>query len=322
MSTSLQLLGSGPAFSRLLVSVAVLGAALVAAKALQRYFARSQGHSAPDVRRGALVASRNLLYTATLALLAALWFAELRHVALSIAAIATALVITGKELVLGLIGRLLQATKRPFSVGDLVEIGGFSGQVIDIGLFSTTLLETDAARQYTGNTVELPNVLFVTTTLRNLSHTGRYVIETLRVPVPADAEVTKARDRLLACAQAVAGEHLRDARRHLRAVEADEVIALPDFQPRVLIEPKDAYQVDLVVRYAAPSARRAYLAQDVLNAYYASVAAAAAARSTTVESKGAAGNAAGAGEETALARTRIVPGAPAGAGPASLRPAS
>lgn len=316
MSSTLQLLGSGPTFSRLLVSLAVLGAALALAKTLQRWFANSQVHFAPEARRGALVASRNLLFTITLLLLAALWFAELRGVALSIAAIATALVITGKELVLGLFGRLLQATKRPFSVGDLIEIGGFSGQVIDIGLFSTTLLETDAARQYTGSTVELPNVLFVTTTLRNHSHTGRYVIESLRLSVPADAEVPRARERLLACAQAVAGEHLRDARRHLRAVEADEVIALPDFQPRVLIEPKDAYQVDLVVRYAVPSARRAYLAQDVLGAYYASVAAAGAQKAGSAGTAGAAGASA---DEPGVARTRIVPGAPGGA---PLRPAS
>jgi hypothetical protein len=68
--------------------------------------------------------------------------------------------------------------------------------------------------------------------------------------------------------------------RHLAAVEAEEVMHLPDFRPRVLVEPRDAFQVDLVARYPAPAAERAYVAQDVLTAYYESAPPPSAGRST------------------------------------------
>ena len=66
-------------------------------------------------------------------------------------------------------------------------------------------------------------------------------------------------------------EHLEPAVRHLAGVEAEQVLSLPDFQPRVLIEPKDAFQVDLIARFPVPTASRAFVAQAVLRGFYADV---------------------------------------------------
>jgi small-conductance mechanosensitive channel len=253
---------------RLLLTAFVLAGALLGSKGLQRYFSGARAGLPAETRRAALVTSRNALFTLATLLIASLWLAELRSVALSVAAIGTGLLLVGKEIVLGLAGRMIQASTRPFSVGDVIEIGSFSGKVVDIGPFQTTLMEMDAARQYTGATVEFPNLMIVTTTIRNYSRTGRYVIESLRVPVPADADVKDARARLLAATAAVTTGYLAEAVRHLAAVEAEEVLHLPDFRPRVLVEPRDAYQVDLVARFPVPAAERAYVAQDVLTAFY------------------------------------------------------
>jgi small-conductance mechanosensitive channel len=261
--------GVPDAGSRFGLTLLTLLVALLVSRGLQRWFSTSHAAPGHEARRRALVASRNLLYVVTIVVLASLWLVQLRHLALSVAAIATGLLLSGRELVLGLLGRLLLAATRPFGIGDVVEVGTYSGRVIDLGLFTTTLLETDAARQYTGHTVELPNAMLVTLGVRNLSHTGRYVIESLRVPVAVEGDVGAERDRLLACTQRACAPHLEDAVRWLARVEADEVLRLPDSEPRVLVEPRDAFQVDLVARFPAPAERRAYVAQAVLQEYYA-----------------------------------------------------
>jgi small-conductance mechanosensitive channel len=253
--------------TRSLLTLLVVVLTVAAARGLQRWFSRTRA-AQPHEARCALVAARNVLAVASVLAVLALWLVPLTHFALSLAALATGLLLTAKELVLGLLGRLLHATARPFAVGDVVDLGPHSGRVIDIGLFTTRLLETDAARQYTGHTVELPNALLATASVRNLSHTGRFVIESLRVPVAADATLPENRERLLACTRRACAADLDEAVRFLARVEADEVLSLPDFQPRVLIEPRDAYQVDLVARFPAPSARRAYVAQSVLAEFY------------------------------------------------------
>lgn len=253
---------------RAAATVLVLLCALAASRGLQRWFATAHATRAGDARRSALVASRNLLYVVVTLVLASLWLVQLRHFALSIAALATGFMLAGRELVLGLLGRMLHATKRPFAVGDLVEVGTISGQVIDIGLFTTTLLETDTAHQYTGHTIEFPNAQLVTGTVRNLSHTGRFVIESLRVPVGLDRDLRAECDRLLAAMQRACAPYIDEAVRWLAQFEADEVLQLPDFKPRVLVEPNDAFQVDLVARFPVPAARRAYVAQAVLHDYF------------------------------------------------------
>jgi hypothetical protein len=77
--------------------------------------------------------------------LLSIWGPELKTLALSLTAIAAALIVTNKEMLMGVIGSL---TRRAglFRVGDIVEINGLRGEVVDHGFFSTTLAELRADR--------------------------------------------------------------------------------------------------------------------------------------------------------------------------------
>lgn len=107
-----------------------------------------------------------------------IWLPEIKHLALSIAAFAVAIVLTFKELILCLTGSIWRTTTDAFSVGDWIEIDNVFGEVIDNDWFSTSIAEINPALgsyKCTGTTVNVPNSLFLSHQIRNLNFKRRFI---------------------------------------------------------------------------------------------------------------------------------------------------
>jgi small conductance mechanosensitive channel len=74
---------------------------------------------------------------------------------------------------------------KPFSVGDYIEVGGYAGNVTDIGLFYTTLVSIDHSR------ISLPNSVVSSKELVNCSAVGTRVVN-LEIGVSYESDVNKA----------------------------------------------------------------------------------------------------------------------------------
>ena len=93
-------------------------------------------------------------------LLGWLWSDMFQSLATLFGLVAAALVLALRDLVVGVAGWAFIHWQRLFSVGDRIEIGGHSGDVIDIRVFEFTLLEIGnwvEADQSTGRVIHLPN---------------------------------------------------------------------------------------------------------------------------------------------------------------------
>lgn len=66
-----------------------------------------------------------------------------------------------KDLAAGLVAGVVITLDRPFQVGDYVEIGGYAGEVVSIGLRSTTVVSL------TDDTITIPNSTFLTQSVSN-----------------------------------------------------------------------------------------------------------------------------------------------------------
>ncbi|MGT2491227.1 mechanosensitive ion channel family protein [Cupriavidus basilensis] len=171
---------------------------------INRFFqARQQGDK--DNRgsyRTWTVASRNAVAAVVFLLLLGIWVSELKSVAISLTAFAVALVIGGKELVMCFLGAFLRMMARPFQLGDIVEIGPHSGEVVDMDALTTTLVEIAGARQFTGSTVQIPNSMLLTVAVRNHSQSGKYTLDTLRIPLPEKSDPDRVEADLIAITEA------------------------------------------------------------------------------------------------------------------------
>jgi small-conductance mechanosensitive channel len=132
--------------------------------------ARSQ--LAPQDQRRLISSTRNIFLLLLLLGLALIWAPQLRTFALSLTAVAVAIVVATKELILCLSGAVLRATTRAFAVGDWIEVGEHRGEVTDHTVLATTLHEFGAGPNAyipTGRTIVVPNSLLLTTAVRNQS---------------------------------------------------------------------------------------------------------------------------------------------------------
>ena len=224
----------------------------------------------PDTRRRWLVMARNTAILVFLLALVVIWAAQLRTVALSVVGFAMAIVLTLKELIMCVTGGFLRSSAGIFRVGDRIEVKGMRGEVIDMTMLTTTVLEIGPgphAHQYSGRSVMLPNAVFLNEPLVNESYTQDYVLHTTKVPLAAGDDWQRAERELLAAASEVCAPCLEPARKHIERLGRRECIDVPSLEPRVLVQLPEAGKVDLVLRFPAPARRKGHTEQAILRRY-------------------------------------------------------
>ena len=130
-------------------------------------------------------ATKPLLFVLVVGLVL-IWAPQLRTLALSLTAVAVAIVVATKELILCISGSVMRASSRAFSVGDWIEVAGLRGEVTDHSLFVTTLQELGGGGQgwhYTGRTVVVPNSVFLSAPIRNHNLLRSFTFHTFALTV-------------------------------------------------------------------------------------------------------------------------------------------
>lgn len=243
---------------------AVLGARWLVMRALRRRGLR------PDELRRITGSTRSVMLAVLAVGTGALWFDELKLVALSLAAVAAAAVLATKELIMCAGGSFLRSSSRAFEVGDRVELGGVRGDVIDTTLFTTTILEvgpSTVGHQRTGRAVTVPNSMIFSHPVTNESYTDVYLLHSFAVCVRADARWRDAERALLAGMEAEMQRYADDARRFFERVAQEQHIEVPPQQPRVLVQVEPADTLRLWCRLPAPAREKGTVEQAVLRRF-------------------------------------------------------
>jgi len=169
-----------------------------------------------------------------------------------------ALTIALQDFVVAFFGWFVLMSKRGMRVGDTVEINGVGGEVIDIGLMSTTLLETGplASRGFpTGRRITFMNSFAIRGQYFNFSTTGQWMLDQFEVTVPVSDQTHVLVEEIL---HAVEEETAKDAKlaeqewkRSTRAEGLKELRA----SPSVNIRPSGS-NFDVEVRYVTRATER------------------------------------------------------------------
>jgi len=201
------------------------------------------------------------------------WASTIAGFALSLAAVAGAMLIVSKELLMCVLGYLYLTLVRPFKVGDLIESSLFSGRVVDIDMFATTLAEYGHAGQVTGKVVEFPNGLLLTTPVKNVSPTGEYVLHLMRVPVPAAmvCDLVSIEDTARTAAELATREWQEQAEAHFRKLANEDFISYSSGRIKVLWDFVDPEHLMLIIRITCPVAMRLKVEQSVFRAIWLEV---------------------------------------------------
>ncbi len=185
------------------------------------------------------------------------------------------LAIALKELVSNFVGWAFIVWRRPFEVGDRVQIGDVAGDVIDLRIFQFTLLEIGNwvdADQSTGRVVHVNNGRIFADNLANFSKGFQHIWNEVPVLVTFESNWRKAKEILTNIANMHGEELSQAAAEKLRQAARKFMIFYSKLTPIVYTSVRDC-GVLLTIRYICdPRKRRATeqaIWEDILEAFSA-----------------------------------------------------
>lgn len=187
----------------------------------------------------------------------------------TILGLATAgLTVVFQDYILAFVGWFALMGRNGIRVGDWVEIEGVGGEVAEIGLFRTVLLETGnwtSKGHPTGRRVGFSNSFAIRGRFFNFSTHGQWMWDEIKLNVPATANAYELVKRMQAAVEKETAEDTAQA--EVEWQKATTEIGLKQFsaQPTVDLRPA-ASGVDVVVRFVTRAGARFDLSKRIYDA--------------------------------------------------------
>jgi small-conductance mechanosensitive channel len=195
-----------------------------------------------------------------LALLALLrvWLGGFAGLAASIGIISAGLAIALNQPLTNLAGWIFITVRRPFSVGDRVQIGSFAGDVIDLRLFAFSLVEIGNwvdADQSTGRILHIPNGVVFRETVANYTQGFNFIWNEIPVTVTFESSWRKAKEILTEVVRQHTAIQSDQAATEVRRAASKYLIRYEHLTPIVWTSVADI-GVTLTIRYLTDPRRR------------------------------------------------------------------
>jgi small-conductance mechanosensitive channel len=136
----------------------------------------------------------------TLVLIGSVWVRAISQFGAFLGLLTAGLAIALKDLLTNIAGWIFILTRKPFSLGDRVQIGELAGDVIDIRIFQFTLLEIGnwvEADQSTGRIIHVPNGIVFTKAQANYTSGFKYIWNEISILVTFESQWQEAKSILL-----------------------------------------------------------------------------------------------------------------------------
>lgn len=263
------LLHRADVFQKLFASIALLAAMFVFRFIMNR-LVRRLSFTTRDTQRWLMVTIRNVGALLFLFGVAVIWAAQLRTMALSIAAIAAAVVLAIRDPLACVGGTFVKTLAQSFSIGDRIEIDGIRGDVIDQTAFTTTVLEIGPGHLthgYTGRAVSIPNSLFLLKPLVNESYTDHYVLHVFTVPLESTQDWRPAEKWLLQSCNEVCQPFAEQARVHFEQLGRRRGLDTPSTEARVTLTVNKPGEIELIGRVCVPARQKGKVEQAILRKF-------------------------------------------------------
>lgn len=208
-----------------------------------------------------------------LLLIVPLWLPRLGSLATVLGLLTAGIAIALRDPLTDLGGWLFIVTRRPFDVGDRIEIAGRIGDVIDVRLFQFSMLEVGnwvEADQSTGRIVHVPNKLIFSDMLANYTSQFDYIWHEIAVFITLDSDWQAAKRLCEEILERHVGPIAVEARATIDAAAQHSFITYANLTPTIYTR-VHPHAVRLTLRYLTPSRRRRGLEhliwEDILSAF-------------------------------------------------------
>jgi small-conductance mechanosensitive channel len=187
------------------------------------------------------------------------WFPGLQGVSTFLGLLSAGLAIALRDPIVNLAGWAFILWRKPFEVGDRIQIGEHAGDVIDVRIFQFTLMEIGnwvGADQSTGRVIHVPNGKVFSEATANYNKGFQHIWNEIPVLVTFESDWEKAKAILTEIANRCAENLSTTAQQRLRKAAQKYMIFYSKLTPVVYTSVADSGVV-LTIRYlTAPRHRR------------------------------------------------------------------
>jgi small-conductance mechanosensitive channel len=194
-----------------------------------------------------------------------IWIAGVGSVATFLGLVSAGLTIALRDVVANLAGWLFIIVRRPFELGDRIQIGSHAGDVVDIRLFQFSLLEIGnwvEADQSTGRVLHVPNGKVLTEVTANYGKGFKYIWNEIPVLITFESNWEKAKGILVDVASRHAAHLSKEAERRVREAAKKFMIFYRKLTPTVYTRVAGS-GVQLTLRYLCEPRTRRQTEQEI-----------------------------------------------------------
>ena len=214
-----------------------------------------------------------IIYAVALIVIGRIWFKGIQSIATYLGLLSAGIAIALKDPLTNIVGWFFILSRTPFAVGDRVQIGVHSGDVIDINFFKFTLMEIGhwgEGEQSSGRIIHIPNGKVFTETLANYGKGFKYIWNEIPVLVTFESDWKEAKTILNKISVKHAEHVSKAAARKFKETSKLFMMYKPDFNPQVYTKVEDS-GILLTIRYLCNPRKRRITSQmiweDILDSF-------------------------------------------------------
>ncbi|MFC1997880.1 mechanosensitive ion channel family protein [Chloroflexota bacterium] len=205
--------------------------------------------------------------------LGVIWLDDITNLVTYLGLVSAGMAIALSDPITNIAGWFFIFLRRPFKVGDRIQIGEHAGDVIDARIFQFTLLEIGNwvdADQSTGRMIHIPNRKVFSDPLANYSKGFQFIWNEIPVLITFESDWREAKTILSSTITTHEQEFRQDVEQQLQITAEDFFIYTPTTTPIVYTSVKDS-GVLLTIRYLCkPHERRStteVIWEEILDAF-------------------------------------------------------
>lgn len=163
-----------------------------------------------------------------------------------------------QEVIISLAGWLNIITSQQVKVGQRVKIGEITGDIIDIGIMKTTLMEIGGwvdGDLYNGRITEISNNFVFSTPIQNYSEHYPFLWDEIAIPIRTDSDFQEARNVFVKIVEEVCGEYARASQHTWDAMQGRFMLENASVKPSVTLR-FDENWITFTLRYVVDFKRR------------------------------------------------------------------
>jgi len=206
-------------------------------------------------------------------IIGSIWFQGIAQLSTFLGLASAGLAVAMHDTIANMAGFFFIEARKPFKVGDRIQLDTFKGDVIDIRLFQFSIVEVGNwvdADQSTGRIIHVPNSMVLRLPLSNYHIGFEYIWNEIPVLITFESNWKKAKEVLLAIGRENAEYLSQGAQAQIRQAARKYLIVAGKLTPTVYTSVKDS-GVMLTIRYLVdPRQRRGTeqkIWEDILEAF-------------------------------------------------------